>query len=153
MSVVMIFIASIFPTLAFAQAEPDDLVRALYSAYGTTCNAKSESSGLNRSLANRLFDKRLAKAYRNAKWIDADFFIDGQDWCIIKTPDIKVVSKEKDSAKVSASVTLDDNFKQGKPKIRVLKIRFDIHRTREGWRISDAYDGSYSFLRSLKGGT
>jgi hypothetical protein len=149
----LVVIASIFPTVVLAQAEPEDLVRRLYSTYGTTCNATDGSSGLNSSLANKIFDNKLARAYRDAKWMDADFFIAGQDWCIIKPPDIKVLSREKDSAEVSASVTLDDNFKQGKPKIRVLKIRFDIHRTSAGWRIRDAFDGPDSFFKSLKNGT
>ncbi|MBR1220757.1 hypothetical protein JQ557_22340 [Bradyrhizobium sp. U87765 SZCCT0131] len=122
---------------------PEAAVTELYAAYGQGCN-HSEQSGLNDALAGRLFDADLARTYRRAKSIDADFFVAGQDWCIVEPVAVTTASQTPSKAQVLAVVKLDDDFGQGKPRIRTLKITFALSRSADGWRISDASDGKAS---------
>ena len=118
-------------------------VSELYASYGQGCNHPN-ASGLNDELATRLFDKDLAKSYREAGWIDADFFIAGQDWCIVAPVSVVTISQNQSKAKVLATVKLDDAFGHGTPRYRTLKIRFDLVRAADRWRISNAFEGGQS---------
>jgi hypothetical protein len=139
---VVLALSSISPALAAGQT-PDATVSELYAAYGQGCD-HAERNGLDDALAKRLFDPDLARIYRKAKSIDADFFVAGQDWCITAPVAVAATSQSQSKASMVATVTLDDAFSQGKPRIRTLKIKFDLSHASDGWRISDAFDGAAS---------
>jgi len=139
---VFLALSSMTHVLAAGQT-PDATVAELYAAYGQGCD-HAERNGLDETLAKRLFDSDLARTYRKAKSIDADFFVAGQDWCITAPVATAAISQSPSKATVLATVTLDDAFGQGKPQIRTLKIKFDLSHAPDGWRISDAFDGDVS---------
>lgn len=141
-------LASTLPGLA-AGPTPEAAVSELYAAYGQDCN-HAEQNGLNDALAGRLFDPELARIYRRAKSIDADFFVAGQDWCIVAPVKVSTVSQTPSKAKVLAVVKLDDDFGQGKPRIRTLEITFALSRLADGWRISDAFDAKSSVKKDWR---
>jgi len=140
--IVTIVLAAI-PNAYAAGRTPVATISQLYASYGQGCN-HSDSVGLNEELAQRLFDAGLFRTYRNAGWIDADFFIGGQDWCFTKPVSVTLLTQTRSKARVLAIVSLDDSFRHGAPRPRVLKITFHLVRSPDGWRIADALEGGES---------
>src|SRR5262249_43704168 len=86
------------------------------------------------------FDKALLKMYRKAQKdqnIDEDFFVQGQDYYIPKPIEVSEASIVGKKAKVSATVTLDDNDGNPPPKIRVEKFVFMLVKENGNWKIDD----------------
>jgi hypothetical protein len=133
---------------ASAQVQsPGDVVSSLYSsAYGLGPN--SGKTGLDEGVAAKFFDDGLLSLYRRAlkRGIDADFFVQGQDFSITKPIEIENVSTVGKRAKVSA--TLTQSF-ESKP-LYVRHFIFVLVNTSSGWRFDDAFCGGQSLTDSWK---
>jgi hypothetical protein len=116
---------------------PEEGVRAVYALY-----EPADSKGFPRdaATARRFFDPALAKLWLAAKHIDADFFIQGQDW---ELAGLKVdpATVNGDKANVTAAFT---NMK--KP----ITLTYEMVKAKDGWRISDVKAGSSSFRDALR---
>jgi Protein of unknown function (DUF3828) len=132
------FAACVLTTAAYAQfPTPEEGVRAIYTFY-----AGSDSKGFpqDAATAKRFFDPSLAKQWAAAKNIDADFFIQGQDW---ELSELKVDQAAINGNKANVAVGFT-NFK--KP----IKLTYEMVKSNDGWRISDVKAGRSSFRDALK---
>ena len=131
--------------LAVAQSQtPDGLIRDLYEGYGVGPN--SETSGVNSRTASRFFDRKLLALYKRAvasEALDFDFFVNGQDFSLVKPIEINNISSTGTSATVAATLTQND-AKDGKPFIRRDDFVFTLVNTAGGWRLHDATSGGKS---------
>ena len=129
---------------AFAQtADPADPVRKLYATYGIGGN---DSRGFGEKEAKALFGKSLLALYRRASMagLDADFFVQGQDFNLAKPVEIGKIEIDGDRAHVSATLTQNDIDAKGQPKPRIDRFDFTLVRGADGWKIDDAAHGGTS---------
>ena len=123
-----------------AQAQfpaPEDGVRAVYAFY-----APADSKGFPRdaATAKQFFDPALTKLWLAAKHIDADFFIQGQDW---ELAELKVDPATVNGNKANVT-TAFTNMK--KP----ITLTYEMVKAKDGWRISDVKAGRGSFKDGLR---
>ncbi len=114
---------------------PEAAVQGLYAIY-----AKPDSVGFSDRDAPRYFDAALLRMWRAAKFQDADFFIQGQDFEI---KDVKVAPASISGDKAEATVTFR-NF--GEPS----RITYILVQGKDGWRITDARSDSETLRTALK---
>ncbi len=136
----MAFAAAVFVG-GSAQAQfktPEDGVRALYASYEGK-DAKGFDSGSAKTL-RRFFTPDLVKLWRRAKQVDADFFIQGQDFEIA---DLKVGN----AAITGDKATLDAAFTNFKTP---MKLTYSLAKSADGWRISDAKSGKDTLRAMLR---
>ncbi len=121
-----------------AQAQfktPEAAVEGLYAIY-----TKPGSDGFSDRDAPRYFDAALLKLWRAAKFQDADFFIQGQDF---ELKDVQVAPATVSGDKAEAIATFR-NF--GQPS----RITYTLVQGKDGWRITDARSGSETLRAALK---
>lgn len=129
---------------AFAQAaDPADPVRKLYATYGIGGN---DSRGFGEKEAKALFGKSLLALYRRASkaGLDADFFVQGQDFNLAKPVEIGKIGIDGDRARVAATLAQNDGDANGKPKPRIDRFEFMLVREDGAWKIDDASHGKTS---------
>lgn len=129
---------------AFAQAsDPAGPVRKLYATYGIGTN---DSRGFGGKEAAALLSTSLLALYRRASkaGLDADFFVQGQDFNLARPVEIGKIEIDGDRARVAATLAQNDVDAKGKPRPRI--DRFDFMLVREGgvWKIDDAAHGKTS---------
>lgn len=152
MRIVLALLALISFGPAWAQTvpdrEPEELIRFVYEQYvGKKTTDSMNFDWIKQPMAGRLFEPTLARAVVKAgaspePVIDFDPFIDAQDF-EIASYDLKTEGKTADRARVIAT------FKNmNEPKT----VRYDMRRTKDGWRIRDIDwgRGRQSFRRMLK---
>lgn len=129
---------------AFAQAsDPAEPVRRLYATYGVGAN---DSRGFGDKDAKALLGKNLLALYQRAAkaGLDADFFVQGQDFNLAKPVEIGKIEVDGDRARVAAILTQGDIDAKGKPKPRVDRFEFMLVREGGAWKIDDALHGKTS---------
>lgn len=129
---------------AFARAsDPAEPVRRLYAAYGVGSN---DSRGFGEKDAKALLSKSLLVLYRRAAkaGLDADFFVQGQDFNLAKPVEIGKTEIDGDRARIAATLTQTDVDAKGEPKTRVDRFDFTLVREADGWKIDDAAHGRTS---------
>ncbi|MGJ4954791.1 hypothetical protein ACQR1H_04055 [Bradyrhizobium sp. HKCCYLRH2015] len=135
-------------TSSAAEQGPADTIKSLYAqAYGIGGN--SGKSGIDEKLAPRFLDGALVKLYNQALKdgrLDADFFVQGQDFAITKPIEIDKVEIHGEKAKVSA--TLTQSF--GSNPSDVKHFVFLLVKTKSGWRIDEAFCGGDSLTNWWK---
>jgi hypothetical protein len=135
------------PSLAQKLDTPDKVVKKLYSFYGI--GSATTATGLDEKKAAQVFDKTLLKLYQRAvrgDAIESDFFIQGQDWDIVKPIEITRTAIEGTTAKVSATVT-QRVFDRDTRKDEFV---FVVVRQGNGWLLDDAIFDGKSFTDALK---
>lgn len=128
----------------FAQtADPAEPVRKLYALYGIGSN---DSRGFGDGDARALFSKSLLALYRRASkaGLDADFFVQGQDFNLAKPVEIGKTEIDGDRARVAATLTQNEVDARQKPKPRIDKFGFTLVRENGAWKIDDATHGKTS---------
>ena len=118
-------------------SSPEEGVRAVYAFY-----APADSKGFphDASTAKRFFDPALVKLWLAAKHIDADFFIQGQDW--------ELANLKVDPAAVSGNTAnVPVAFTNMKTPIT---LTYEMAKGQDGWRISDVKSGRSSFRDALR---
>lgn len=118
-------------------ATPEAPVKALYAMY-----AGKDAKGFPReeASAKQFFEPGLAKLWLDAKEIDSDFFIQGQDF---ELGPVKVAPAAVKGDKASVKVEFT-NLK--KP----VRLTYELVKNADGWRISDVKSGKTSFRAALK---
>jgi hypothetical protein len=127
-----------FATPGHAQfATPEEGVKALYAMY-----AGKGAKGFPRddAAAKRFFEPSLATLWLNAESIDADYFIDGQDF-ELGPVSVAPAAVKGDKATVMVQFT---NFK--KPR----RMTYEMVKANDGWRIADVKHGKQTFRAMLK---
>jgi hypothetical protein len=108
--------------------------------YATYEGANAKGFPRNPKSARQFFDPALAKMWLAAKQIDADYFIEGQDW---ELGPLKVTEGPIQGTK--ANVTAEfTNFK--KP----YRLTYEMTQSADGWRIADVKSASGSFRDMLR---
>lgn len=131
-----VLFASLTAAPASAQFKtPEATVESLYALYRA-----SDSTGFNDKQAARFLDPVLARQYRSAKHIDADFFVQGQDF---ELTDLVIGKPDVNGDKATLTVTFK-NFR--KPS----RLAYSLVRANDGWRISDARSGKDTLRGMLK---
>lgn len=123
----------VLPAPAHAQfATPDTAVRALYAFYGTGQNDLKGFPQDSKTL-RRFLTPDLVKLWTGAT-IDADFFVQGQDFAL---SDMAISPAVKTGNKASVAVAFKN---MGEP----VRLTYELASAQDGWRISDvrAADGS-----------
>jgi hypothetical protein len=123
--------------LAQAQGKPpEETIKAIYAFYN---GADSKGFPGDAKTAARFFEPGLARLWTRAKNIDADFFIQGQDFELgpVTTGAARVQGKR---AFVPVSFT---NFK--KP----VSLEFEMIEGPEGWRVYNVKAGKATLRDSL----
>lgn len=108
-------------------AAPEEAVKTLYAFYGT---GKTDLNGLpqDKKTLRRLFVPAIVQGYEKAEMIDADFFIQGQDF---ELSDVKIAPAAVTGDKAAVAVDLKN---MGQP----LHLDFELMKAKDGWRIADA---------------
>ncbi|WP_170149633.1 DUF3828 domain-containing protein [Rhodoplanes roseus] len=108
-------------------ATPEEAVTKLYAFYGT---GKTDLMGLpqDKKTLRRFFVPAIVQGYEKAELIDADFFIQGQDF---ELSDVKVAPAAVTGDKATVAVELKN---MGQP----LHLDFELAKGKDGWRIADA---------------
>ncbi len=117
-------------------ASPEAAVKALYGYY-----AGKDSTGFphDQKSYRRFFEPGLAKLWTAAKNIDADFFVQGQDF---ELSGLKI-----DPAAVSGDkATVAVAFKNMDKNVR---LTYDLVKAADGWRIADARAPGQGTLRDM----
>lgn len=130
--------------MAFAQAsDPAETVRKLYATYGVGAN---ESRGFGEKDAKALFSKNLLALYQRASkaGLDADFFVQGQDFDLAKPVEIGKIEIDGDRARLAAILTQNGVDAKGKQKPRVDRFEFMLVREGGAWKIDNASHGKTS---------
>jgi hypothetical protein len=129
------------PICLFAQGQsPADTVKELYGAYGIGGN--SGKTGLDEQLANRLFDPSLARLYRRAGesgGLEADFFVQGQDFSLARPIDITAVITRGNRATVAATLTQNWQTPDRKPTQSIHRFKFLLKKNAVGWQIYEVF--------------
>jgi hypothetical protein len=143
-AVIFAGLISIAPSFA-AESTPDGTVRKFYDAYGVGSN--SGKTGLDDQLVAKLFDASLARLYKRAgdtNVLEADFFVQGQDWDLVEPFKItKVVTSGKQS-RVTGLLRLNDIDRKDKKVVREETFSFLLAKKPDGWRISNAFNRGQS---------
>lgn len=131
------------PALSQTSSSPAEPVRKLYATYGT---GDSRAQGFSENDAATLLSTGLLAIYRRAAkaGMDADFFVQGQDFNLAKPIDITEVEMSGDRARIAATLTQTDADASGKPKQRVDRFIFTLVRESGVWKIDDALHGKDS---------
>jgi hypothetical protein len=132
---------------AAAFSSPVDLVQALYRLYSTTAAKPSEGpyngncsdkdserfQGFPASLkgAEQYLEPALARGYHGTE-IDADPFINGQDWCL---RDLVITAGKNDSKKATVTARFTNLGK-------ATKVIYQLINTPKGWLIYDLSDAA-----------
>ena len=98
------------------------------------------ADGGRRSAADRQIRQVFAKLWLAAKHIDADFFIQGQDW---ELADLKIEPATVNGNKASVAAAFT-NMK--KP----ISLSYEMVKAKDGWRISDVKAAGSSFRDALR---
>jgi len=118
-------------------ASPDAVVRSLYAFYGSGQNNLSGFPQDNATL-NKFLVPALVKLW-SAATIDADFFIQGQDFALSDMTISPAVAKG-DKAAVAVA------FKNmGEP----VRLTYELASANDSWRISDVRTADGSTLRQF----
>jgi hypothetical protein len=135
-----IFLSLVAGTAYAAENTPEGTVRKLYASYGL--GAGGSARGFDEKEAKELLDKALAQLFLKAAKagaIEADFFVQGQDFSLTKPIDIDRVDARGSVATVYATLSQNDVRSNGKPYIRTNRFRFLVAKRSDGWRITDAF--------------
>ena len=128
-----IFAVFALPVQAHAQfATPEAAVRAVYAFYGTGQNNLHGFPNDAKTL-NQFLVPALVKLWNTAT-IDADFFVQGQDFAL---SDMKISPAVSKGDKATVAVAFKN---MGEP----VGLTYELASASDGWRISDvrAADGS-----------
>ena len=134
-----------------AELTPEAVIEKIYKSYGIGSN--TDSTGLSDAGVNALFDEPLRELYNKAvkaNAIGADFFVQGQDFSLIRPIEITNTATQGDQSTVSATLSQKDVDKKGKPIVRTNKFKFMLVKRQDGWRLKDASTGGESYVASLK---
>jgi hypothetical protein len=135
---------------ATAFLTPTDTINALYGNYEIGPN--SGKNGLTDQAAKQIFDKSLFALYERAVKsgaMDFDFFVQGQDFSLVKPIEIDSVSTAGTKAKVSATLTQSGLNRAGKPTIRQNHFIFALVNNGHSWKLDDAFCEGESFTDEL----
>jgi ketosteroid isomerase-like protein len=125
------------------EQEPADPVKALYATYGI--GADSSASGFRDKDAAKVLSKSLLALYRRAVKsgnFDYDFFVQGQDFELVKPIEIAKVETRGEIAAIDAVLVQNTSDANGKPAQRTDKFAFVVKKEAGRWRIDDAsHDG------------
>ncbi len=146
------FGAALAATPALAQFKtPQETVRAVYKSYEGR-NAKGFLR--DHSVARRFFTPDLAKMWLTARHIDADFFVQGQDFelgpvTITRVAGVNekrkpVARRDPNDGPKAAVVAEFTNFK--KP----MRLTYEMVSGPDGWRITDVKSDTDSFRAMLR---
>ena len=155
MRISSLVLASCMSVLAAGSAlaqfqKPEDAITRLYSYYGIGPN--SGQNGIDENKAVEVFDKSLLALYKRAAdsgGLDADFFVQGQDFSLTKPVEITKVSVTGSRAKVSATLTQGFDEKAGKTLKKNMFV-FHLIKQNGGWLLDDAYCEGQSLTSELK---
>jgi hypothetical protein len=127
-------VAAAGPALAQFKT-PEATVEQLYALYRA-----SDSTGFNDKHAARFLEPAVARQFRSAKHIDADFFVQGQDF------EIKDLTIEKPNV-TGDKATIVVTFKNfNKPN----RLTYTLVKAPNGWRIADVSNGKSTFRATLR---
>ena len=131
---------SIFATQAATPASaqfktPEATVEGLYALYRA-----SDSTGFNDKHATRFLEPAVARQFRSAKHIDADFFVQGQDFEI---KDLAIGKPNVTGDKASVVVTFK-NFNTPS------RLTYTLAKAPNGWQIADVSNGKTTFRAMLR---
>ena len=145
-SVLLAMMLAVAPMASAQPSDPADPVRKLYATYGVGAN---DSRGFGEKDAKALLSKGLLALYQRASkaGLDADFFVQGQDFNLAKPVAIGKVEIDGDRARVAATLTQNDVDAKGKPKSRVDRFEFMVVRDGGAWKIDDVSHGKTSVRR------
>ena len=124
---------------AAAQAQfgaPEDAVKALYANYTGDKNGLPSDA----VTARKFFVPDLAKQWLAAKNIEADFFVQGQDF---ELGPLKTAAAQPQGDKSTVVATLT-NFK--KP----MRLTYEMRKSADGWRIADVSAGKDTLRAMLR---
>lgn len=119
-------------------ATPEEAVKQLYALYGT---GKTDLMGLpnEAKVLRRFFVPAVVQGYQKAELIDADFFVQGQDF---ELSDVTVAPASVSGDKATIAVDLKN---MGQP----LHLDFELAKAKDGWRIADARVPKGDTLRKM----
>jgi hypothetical protein len=130
--------------------KPEQVVTTLYEAYGIGPN--SGKTGLDDKLAQQIFTPGLLKLFRRAVdsgAMDADFYVNGQDFDLVKPVEITKVTVTGQNARVAATLTQNAVNNKGKPVVKIDKYSFALVKMNDGWHLRDAFNHGDSFTSVL----
>jgi tetratricopeptide (TPR) repeat protein len=119
---------------------PDEVIEAIYRSYGIGATDDADA-GFDEVIAKKVLEPRLLRIYLcaiNNQGLDADFFVQAQDFNLIAPIKITKISVAGSSARIKA--TLVQAFGGGvlRRKITTDKFTFYLVRGSDGWRLHDA---------------
>ena len=142
LALALVICFSLFP-LGRSNAQssgPDAVVKTLYGYYGIGSN--SGKTGLTEQNAAVVLTPALLTLYKKAVAsgaLDADFFVQGQDFSLVKPVEINKVAIVHSTANVSATLSQNDLDRKGNAIVRVDYFIFLLAKDNNGWRIYDAF--------------
>ena len=129
---------------------PEALVNAVYVPYGVdTSNPDKDCGGqtgpdrgfrYTDKQGDRFIEPKLLRASRTDKDLDADPFIQGQDWCIVGWKQT-TLNSSADKARVLVEFRNFDTQ---------TRLTYDLVRSRNGWLIADLVSSDGSLRKSYK---
>ena len=122
------------PPAAAQFRTPGAAIQALYASYGW--GSQPDKNGFDDKLAAQVFDKDLLNLYRRAvasDGLDDDFFVQGNNFSLVKPIEIGKASITGAKARVSA--TLTQNLIGAVP---VHHFIFVLVQSDAGWQLDDA---------------
>lgn len=114
---------------------PEEAIKALYASY--RLGNQPDENGFDDKLAAQVFDKALLDLYRRAvesDALDSDFFVQGNNFSLVKPVEIDKVSITGTNAKVTA--TLTQNLVGAQP---IHHFVFVLVKSAAGWQLDDAF--------------
>jgi hypothetical protein len=117
-------------------ASPDAAVKALYDHY-TGKDAKGFPH--DQKSYRQFFEPGLAKLWTAAKNIEADFFVQGQDF---ELSGLKIDSPAVSGDKATVAVAFKNMDKN-------VRLTYDLVKAADGWRIADARAPGQGTLRDM----
>lgn len=136
LAILLSIFAALAATPASAQFKtPEATVEGLYALYRA-----SDSTGFNDKHTARFLEPAVARQFRSAKHIDADFFVQGQDF------EIKYLTIEKPNV-AGDKATIVVTFKNfNKPN----RLTYTLAKSPNGWQIADVSNGKTTFRAMLR---
>lgn len=115
---------------------PDEVIETIYKSYGV---GPTDEFGFDDMLAKRVLEPRLLRLYRCAidnQGLDSDFFVQGQDFNLVRPIKIAKLSIHGSSARIAA--ILVQAIGGGRKEIKIDQFTFYLVRGTDGWRLHDA---------------
>lgn len=123
---------------------PDETVRRFYQVYLQSLNQKEEPLAKRRAELSKLVTQRLMRSYYHATkrdtGINADFFIDAQDWDAAWANNISISKAKIQGSRAVVTVTLKGGVAQAGSQRFDNKLKVGLRKEGGVWKI-DSVNG------------